>query len=750
MRGFMKARRKDSTQRAQSKDSEAREGNTYRRLCGLSNFSVISVFRSFFLVAAMLCLVESFVLPAAAQQVGRNAPLQAGNQTATLKSSTQLVVETIVVNDKNGNPIEGLTAKDFAVTEDGAPQTISVFKFEKLPEASAVSATPSAPESIKVYNQLARTQISPEPPASARYKDRRLMALYFDMTAMPPVDQHRALTAAQKFIKTQMRPEDLMAILRYSGGSLDVLADFTDNRSLLLSILETLIVGEGQGYDESTDDASASDIGAAFGQDDSEFNIFNTDRQLSALQTAAKMLRQLSEKKSLIYFASGLRLNGLDNQAQLHATIDEAVRSGVSFWPIDARGLVAKAPLGDATRGSQGNIGMYSGAAAVAMTTNFQQSQDTLYALAKDSGGKALFDYNDLAQGIAQAEKTFSSYYVIGYYTSNTTLDGKFRRIRISLNGGLSAKLDYRQGYYAGKEFGKFTVADKERQLEDALMLPDPITELTIAMEIDYFQLNRAEYFVPIIVKIPGRELALAKRGGAERTLLDFVGEIKDDYGTTVTNLRDKVNVKLSDQTAAELAKRPIEYDTGVTLLPGKYTIKFLARDAETGRIGTYQTAFVIPDLNRVDKQIPISSVVLSSQRVDLKQALYNAVKKKDEKQEATNPLVQNGQKLIPSVTLVFKREQNMDVYLQAYEQGAPTFRPLIAFLSFYHEHTKALETQPMEVAGGMDNRLKTAPLSFSVALSQLPPGAYECQVTVLDPTGQKGAFWRAPIVLVR
>src|SRR5439155_15727738 len=131
-----------------------------------------------------------------------------------------------------------------------------------------------------------------------------------------------------------------------------------------------------------------ADTGAAFGQDDSEFNIFNTDRQLSALQTAAKMLGQLSEKKSLIYFASGLRLNGLDNQAQLRATIDDAIRAGVSFWPIDARGLVAEAPPGDAPKGSQGNIGMYTGAATLALTNDFEQSQDTPYSLAKDTGGR--------------------------------------------------------------------------------------------------------------------------------------------------------------------------------------------------------------------------------------------------------------------------------------------------------------------------------------------------------------------------
>src|SRR5213078_3846041 len=203
--------------------------------------------------------------------------------------------------------------------------------------------------------------------------------------------------------------------------------DFTDDRNRLLSIIETMVVGEDQAWDESPDDASTSDVGAAFGQDDSEFNIFNTDRQLSALQTAATMLGQLSEKKSLVYFASGLRLNGANNQAQLHATINAAIRAGVSFWPIDARGLVAQAPLGDATKGSPGNMGMYSGASALAVTNNFQQSQDTLYALAGDTGGRAMLDTNDLGSGIIAAEQAITSYYILGYYTTNTNLDGKLR-----------------------------------------------------------------------------------------------------------------------------------------------------------------------------------------------------------------------------------------------------------------------------------------------------------------------------------
>src|SRR5207244_9630400 len=116
---------------------------------------------------------------------------------------------------------------------------------------------------------------------------------------------------------------------------------------------------------------------------------------------------------------------------------------------------------------------------------------------------------------------------------------------------------------------------------------------------------------------------------GAEAKLIDFIAEVKDEYGTTIQNLRDKVDMKLSGETASELTRRPIEYDTGFTLLPGKYIIKFLARDSETGRIGTYQTPFVVPNLMREEKRIPISSVVLSSQRVDMREALYSATKDK-------------------------------------------------------------------------------------------------------------------------
>jgi hypothetical protein len=257
----------------------------------------------------------------------------------------------------------------------------------------------------------------------------------------------------------------------------------------------------------------------------------------------------------------------------------------------------------------------------------------------------------------------------------------------------------------------------------------------------------------------------LAKRGGAQFTHIDFIGEIKDLIGgDTVSNLRESVNIKLSEATAAELAHRPIEYDTGYTLLPGDYSIKFLARDDETGRIGTFQTNFSIPNLARVKDSVPISAVVLSSQRVDLKDALYDAEKAKVRaKDEAFNPLVQDGKKVIPSVTRVFTTGHKLYIYFQAYKEKHPdadssaskattaeTAVPslLYAFVALYQNGKNVYETQPKSTAIPVGNSFSKLDFSFEIDNDTLPRGQYELQITVLDPDKQQSGIWRAQVML--
>lgn len=682
------------------------------------------------------------------------------NSGATFTTTRQLVIETVIVKDKSGDPVKGLKQSDFSVTEDGKPQEIKVFDWEELSEAAALDekldteiTLNKKKEDVKpaepVVKPLTANQIAPEKAGDLKYKDRRLLVLFFDLTSMPIPDQMRAQKEALKFLKAQMTPSDLVALMTFSSD-VKVVQDFTDDRDLLTKDIKSMVVGEGQGFDESTNDDSTSDTGAAFTQDDTEFNIFNTDRQLAALETAVRMLGSLNEKKALVYFASGMTKNGLDNDAQMRATINAAIRSNTAFYTVDARGLVATAPLGDATKSSPGGSGMYTGSSGRAAQNNFAGQQETLFTLAADTGGKALLDNNDLSMGIQQAQKDISSYYIIGYYSQNDKLDGQFRKVDIKVRPTMTAKLslDYRHGYYAGKQFQKFTASDKERQLTEALMLSDPVTELNIVAEIDYFRLAKDRYFVPVAVKIPGSELVLAKRGGAEHTVIDFVGQVTDaKTGKTVQNVRDKADIKLSDSTAAELSKKPIAYDTGFSLPPGSYKFKVLARENETGKMGTFETSFKIPDLTTPTATLPISSVILSSQRTNLNQAVFNA--ETDKKLLTLNPLFQDGKKLVPSVTRVFNKGQQMYVYLEAYEPLATTTQPLVASVAFYAGKMKAFQTDPLEVTQGLNEKSKSVPLRFALPLSGMKPGRYTCQVNVFDPTNQKFVIWRAPVTLL-
>jgi VWFA-related protein len=658
----------------------------------------------------------------------------------TFRTSTRLVVQIVSVKDQHGQPIAGLTDQDFVVTEDGQPQQIAFVEFQRLLDeplpALDVTAAPAA--GLEPATP-ARATIAAPPAGRITYQDKRLLVLYFDLATMPPGDELRAITQARKFLDTQMTKADTMAILAFQHGAVRVRQDFTDDRLRLAAALQALI---GTGDPDADAGREVADAGTDFGQNDAEFRLLSTDRQLAALQTAATMLGPLAERKTLIYFTSGLRLDGTDNQAQLRATINAAVRANVTINPIDARGLVAMAPLGDATRGSSGGASMFTGAVAQAIVANTQRAQDSLFTLAKDTGGTAMFDYNELSVGIAQAARAVNSYYIIGYHSGNTRADGRFRRVRVTLAGNRAADLAYRPGYFGDKPFAQFTAADRERQLEEALLLENPITDMTLALEVNYFQLNRAEYFVPVALKVPGHELALAQGRGAGRTRLDVIGEVKDAYGVTHRNVRDKLDIALNADTARQLAARPVYYETGFTLLPGKYVIKMLVRDATTGRIGTYQTGFAIPNLERELERLPLSSVVLSSQRVSTTEALHSVQGAADA--DRADPLVRDGRKLIPSVTRVFSTSRELYVFAQAYPRQ-PGARSLVAFVAFYRGTDKVFQTPTATISG-----TRTVPLTLDVSLQGLTPGRYQCQLTVLDPEGQQAVFWRAPVMLVR
>jgi VWFA-related protein len=682
-------------------------------------------------------------------------------QEVTFKTETKLVVVNVSVKDKSGKPVTTLKKEDIEIYEDGVKQDLAVFELEQLSNdvLAPVAAIPSTP--VTLEERVERVPTAPVGQAvttaaattAVRHQDKRLVALFFDFSNMPQADQLRAKDAAVDFITKQMTSSDLVSIMAY-GNRFDVLEDFTDDRDRLLSRLQKMATGEGTGLaDAAAISTDEGDDSGTFTADDTEFNIFNTDRKLTALEDATKKLAAYPEKKALIYFASGLTLTGLENQSQLRATVNAAVRANVSFYPVDARGLAASSPVGDASTSSGRGTGAFTGSKQAGQRSSLTGSQDTLYTLASDTGGKALVDSNDLAMGIRQAQQDISSYYILGYYSKNSAEDGKFRKLQVKLASKelqSSTKLDFRNGYYAGKVFAKFTAGDKERQLEEALTLGDPVSELPLALEVDYFRVARDRYLVPISVKIPGSVLVLAKKGGKQSTDFDFIGQVREQpSGRLAGGVRDNIPVKLSDADVSQLEHRHLQYDAGLTLPPGKYNLRFLARENQTGKMGTFETDFVVPDLS-ASKDLRLSSVILSSQKEDVKAAVGSA--DNDKRALANHPLIQNGQKTVPSITRVFRKDQTLYVYFEVYDpapEGVSKTPNLTAQVELLQGARKAFSSMPAQQTKLTPNRPGVASFSFQVPLAKMSAGQYTAQINVIDEAGKRFAFPRNAIVVL-
>lgn len=672
-------------------------------------------------------------------------------ESPTFASSTTVVIVDLTVLGRDGKPVENLTKEDFELYEDGKLQQLQGCDLQRLDMRvlPALNTPPGAP-------------VQPDGPPSATpgdtARDHRLIALLFDFSSMQPSEQIRATDAAVKFLSTQMTSSDLVSIM-VLATSLQTVQDFTADRDLLISTIKRFHIGD------SSELATLSDTGpdpedesGLLVADESEFNIFNTDGKLAALEEAARKLSSYPQKKALVYFSAGAEKTGVDNQSQLRATINTAVRSNVAFYAIDARGLMVSAPGGDATRVAPVGSKLYSGAGQRVLADSFHNQQETLYSLAAGTGGKALLDSNDLTLGITQVQKDIASYYVLSYASSNQAEDGRYRRIQVKVAPRLSAmglKLEYRSGYFAPATFAKMSSSDRYAQLQQALNSESPLTDLPLALEVDYFRLAHDMYFVPVSVKIPGSALSFRSKKRKAATELDFIAEVRDARRRLASLVRDTIPLKLDDATAGEVGRKQIQYDTGFTLGPGKYTLRFVARENGEGKVGTFETPFTIPDLSS-QNTLRLSSVILSNQREALKQQI--AAAKNDKKILAENPLIdRSGRKIVPNVTRVFRSRQNLFVYLEVYDPMTVPQDPdqnaraasIAASLTLFSGTEKVIDTPQVHVTQLDPRRDSVLPVRLRISFDDLKPGQYICQVNVIDELGRKFSFPRA-LLLVR
>ncbi len=678
------------------------------------------------------------------------APPQQGlvpQSKGVIRAYADLVEINVQLLDRSGKPVKGLKPEKFQVIEDGKPQKISTFDYYDIEKIETAGKGEEAEPVVVSLGAVAE----PEKIRQA-VRDRRLIVLFFDMTSLQPEDLLRTTDAAEKFLREQMSPADLVGVVSF-GNQLRVVANLTNDRDFLQHAVASLVPGkESQLADMASAPASAGedtvsqDTGDAFTADETEFNVFNTDRKLAAMRSLADILRDLPGKKSVIQFTGGVSQTGEENRSELRATTDSANRANVSFYTVDSRGLMAQIPGGDASTAAATGTSMFSGAAVFRQVQTRQNSRETLATLASDTGGKSFFDIGDFGQLFKAVESDTAGYYLLGYYSSNRARDGRWRsvKVRVDLPG---VKIRYREGYYAPKDFGVFTTEDRERQLEEAMRAETPRVELAVALETAFFRTGHNQIFVPISAKLASSALQWAEKRGRREAEFDFAAEVRDEVsGRVVGALRDTIKIRLGAERFQQIQQRALVYQGGLILGPGRYRLKFLARENETDRIGTFEQEIVLPPPQ--PERLELSSVLLSSQLETARKS--SEVEKKalaaDAKLKAS-PLEVAGERIIPSVTRVFTQQQKLYILFQAYLPPNLDAEKLRAGLVFFRNGERTNET-PLVEAAEVDPKTRTAAFRISLPLEKLALGRYTVQVVTVEASGEQSAFARAYFAL--
>src|ERR1700684_96537 len=698
---------------------------------------------------SLIALLGLAVLPAMPGPAQDQSPSQGASQpdtqTAyTLKVDSDLVLTNVVVRDKKtGEVVRGLTANDFQVQENGKPQKITSFDFQSVDQATPLNEATingKAPNNIMGSMNRAAT--------SEQVRTHPLIVMFFDITSMQPEDLERAQDAARKYINGQMHPADLVAVVSLDQ-SLSMDQDFTANKQLLLNAVNAYSGTQGAGFQSgATSTTNQVEDTTAFTPDEQEYNDVNTDRELFAFEDIAHSLAYINEKKSLLYFSGGIQRDGIENQASLHAAINASVRANMSIYSVDARGLEAISPLGDASTGSLRGTSGYNGAALENNLDSNFNTQEVMATLSSDTGGKAFFDSNDFSPAFQRIQQDTSAYYVIGFHSTDTAKDGRYRRLTIKINRP-NVKLEYRPGYYAPADYKHANKDERERQLQEQLASALPATDVEVCLEAYYFRSDTGtgvpHFDVPVSLIVPGSQIPFVKGGDRSKATLDIIGQLKNTAGQDMAEIRQTVKLAIDD--SQQVSRKNIQYTTGFSLPLGKYHLKFVVRENQTGRMGSFETDINLPDLKKFP--LKLSSVVLSSQR--------SAAGKKDE----DNPLTNGGFTWVPNVAHVFRTDQHMYLLYEVYDPanggakvtpastaaGKPGVKVLTS-IEFLQGATKVFETPLVEANSVNVPGRGAVAFAFDIPLDRLNAGLYICQVNVIDDTGGSFSFPRQALLV--
>ena len=714
-------------------------------------------------LAFVLALAAGAIHPTAEQQEQRQQqqPQQPPDAPRFESSAGVTIVSVdVVVRDAAGNVVRGLTPKDFVVSEDGKPQTISTFSFQEISEA-APAGTPDIQLldglEDKVRAEAARAASASSPAAAptaapgdtTSLNNRRMLTIVFDVSSMQPEDVQRAVVDARDWVSNKMTGADLVAIITI-GSRLNVLTDFTSSKEDALGALQALAYNEGTEVDPQAVATAATEAEAASAEPESAtaeadaFQEFNNDVRLRALKTVCQELTPIQQKKALLYFSAGMRRSGDDNQIELRSATSTCNRGNVSIYAVDTRGLQAVAAGGSAA--NRGNGGSLLTGGGLRGFQQLNQTQETLTTLSADTGGRSFTDSNDFGDAFARVQSDLAAYYLLGYTSTNPARDGRFRRIQVRVNRpDLKAlRVESRPGYYAGRSFANTNNRDREALLDDQLAAAVSSTDVPLVVGTGYFRQQGApadrgnprggndRFYVPIALAVPGFAVPVADK--ATEVLLDVKGEVRDEQGRVIGRLRE--TIKVPSGGAETLAGRQVFYQSGVTLPPGRFVAKVVVRENTGGSIGSFEAPIIVPQMN--GRSMKVSSVVMSTQ-------VQKAAGGRTE-----NPLVRDGVQLLPNLTRAVGRNQKVYFYYEVYDPAVVEQRPdLRTSLAFYRGGVKVFETPVVDRTAIDEPNRRAVIFQFEVPADQFKPGTYTCQINIIDSIASTVAFPRLTFVVM-
>jgi VWFA-related protein len=524
-------------------------------------------------------------------------PNPEGQPPITFRVEINYVEVDAIVTDAQGNFVRNLTKDDFQISEEGTPQTVSLFSLVDLPIVKA-----DAP-------LFSPTAIEPDVRTNQREFDGRVYVIVLDDLHTNFSRTPRVRAAVREFIQRYLGENDVAAIVP-TGGSTKGAQEFTSSRSRLLRAVDTFM---GQKLRSATlekiDDLNRSADPNATPRDISEPERAQKARNtLDTLKNVADYLSGIrGRRKAVLFFSEGIDYDITDPIQNRYATdiieetrqaIAAASRSNVSFYAVDPRGLAGVSDefmdLGSVPA-SETDLGVTS------LSRELRNAQDSLRSLSEETGGFAVVNRNDYSGSFARIVQDNSSYYLLGYYSKDARRDGRFRRVDVRVNRpGLRVRAS--RGYSAPRgrsEPGKPVNAETSLELRYAIDSPVPISGLGISVFAAPLRGTDANGSVALTLEIEGGQLKFTEKPDGFADDIEVAVVAVDQGGKVRDGGRDLVNLRLRPQTHALVSKNGIRITRRLDVPPGRYILRVGARDVGSGAVGSVSYDLDVPDFSR-------------------------------------------------------------------------------------------------------------------------------------------------------